>query len=232
MRQTSIERGIEGLDGTLGHRVYTVLRDQILNMSLEPGFVLRKGALCEQLGVSRSPVAEALGKLSSEGLVDIVPQSATRVSRLSLSAIKEESFLREAIEVAAVAKIAHERSEEQLSKLSRNLRLQNLLVEDGDHAGFFEADVEFHNLILQFTGFPKVIATTDHLSLQLRRARMLLLPEKGRPREAVDEHHAVLEAIKVKDSKAAAANMSNHLRQLIDRLTPLEAIHSEFFRKT
>ncbi|MEP3298158.1 GntR family transcriptional regulator [Tateyamaria sp.] len=232
MRQISIERSIEGLDGTLGHRVYTVLRDQILNMSLEPGFVLRKGALCEQLGVSRSPVAEALGKLSSEGLVDIVPQSATRVSRLSLSTIKEESFLREAIEVAAVAKIARERNEEQLSKLSRNLRLQNLLIEDGDHAGFFEADVEFHNLVLQFTGFPKVIAAADHLSLQLLRARMLLLPEKGRPREAVDEHQEILNAIISKDGKAAGASMAAHLRQLIDRLTPLESAHPEFFRKS
>ncbi|MFS4579779.1 GntR family transcriptional regulator [Phaeobacter sp. C3_T13_0] len=231
MQRTPVELGIDGLDGTLGHRVYTVLRDQILNMSLEPGFVLRKGALCEQLGVSRSPVAEALGKLSSEGLVDIVPQSATRVSRLSLTAIQEESFLREAIEVAAVAKIANERSEEQLCKLSRNLRLQTLLIEDGDHAGFFEADVEFHNLILQFTGFPKVIAAADHLSLQLLRARMLLLPTKGRPKEAVEEHQAILDAIKAKDSKAARASMAIHLRQLIDRLTPLETTHPEFFRK-
>ncbi len=231
MQQTTIELGIDGLDGTLGHRVYTALRDQILNMSLEPGFVLRKGALCEQLGVSRSPVAEALGKLSSEGLVDIVPQSATRVSRLSLSAIKEESFLREAIEVAAVAKIAKDRDEAQLSKLSRNLRLQKLLIEDGDQKGFFETDVEFHSLILQFTGFPKVIAAADQLSLQLLRARMLLLPEKGRPKEAVDEHQAILDAIKNKDVKAAQSSMAIHLRQLLDRLTPLEKTHPEFFRK-
>lgn len=232
MQHVRLELGIDGLDGRLGHRVYTALRDRILDMSLEPGLVLRKGALCEQLGVSRSPVAEALGKLSSEGLVDIVPQSATRVSRLSLPEIKEESFLREAIEVAAVAKIANERTEEQLSKLSRNLRLQILLVEDGDHSGFFETDVEFHNLILEFTGFPKVIAAADHLSLQLLRARMLLLPEKGRPKEATDEHKAILAAIKAKDSKAAQATMATHLRQLLDRLTPLETMHPEYFVKS
>lgn len=232
MQQTPVSLEIDGLDGTLGQRVYTVLRDQILNMSLEPGFVLRKGALCEQLGVSRSPVAEALGKLSSEGLVDIVPQSATRVSRLSLATIREESFLREAIEVAAVAKIAEERSEEQLSKLSRNLRLQELLIEDGDHNGFFEADLEFHNLILQFTGFPKVIAAADQLSLQLLRARMLLLPDKGRLKEAVDEHQEILSAIRNRDVKAAQASMAIHLRQLIDRLTPLEKTHPKFFRAT
>jgi len=71
---------INSLDGPLGQRIYTVLRDAILSMSFEPGTVLRKGALCEELGVSRSPVAEALSRLSSDGLVDIVPQSATRRS--------------------------------------------------------------------------------------------------------------------------------------------------------
>ena len=77
---------INGLDGPLGQRVYSVLRINILEMTLKPGAVLRKGALCDQLGVSRSPVAEALGRLSSDGLVDIIPQSATRRPRSAVSA--------------------------------------------------------------------------------------------------------------------------------------------------
>ena len=149
---------IGGLEGPLGQRVYTALRDGILDMSLHPGMVLRKGALCEQLGVSRSPVAEALGRLSSEGLVDVIPQSATRVSQLFLADLLEECFLREAVEVAAVTKVTLERTDEQLTKLTRNLRLQGLLVDDKDFQGFFEADVGFHELILGFTGFPKVVA--------------------------------------------------------------------------
>ena len=76
---------INSLEGPLGQRVYTVLRGRILDMTLEPGAILRKNTLCDQLGVSRSPIAEALGRLSSEGLVDIIPQSATRVSRFSMA---------------------------------------------------------------------------------------------------------------------------------------------------
>lgn len=232
MRSENFTIDIDGLDGPLGQRVYSALRNSILDMSFEPGMVLRKGALCEQLGVSRSPVAEALGKLSSDGLVDVIPQSATRVSQLSLSELREESFLREAVEVAAVAKVAQERTDDQVTKLARNLRLQGLLVDDKDFQGFFEADVAFHELILGFTGFSKVVAAAGQMSLQLQRARMLLLPEDGRPAEAVAEHHIILDAIKARDGDAARAGMSQHLRQLIERIEPLERQHPGYFRPT
>ena len=221
---------INSLDGPLGKRVYTALRNKILTMAYEPGFVLRKGALCEQLGVSRSPVTEALNKLSSDGLVDIIPQSATRVSRFSMFELRQESFLREAVEIAAIAKVAQERTEDQMTKLSRNLKMQNLLVEDKDFQGFFEADLEFHDMVLSFTGFPKVAITAGQMSLQLNRARMLILPERGRPAEAVAEHHAILAGIKARDSDAARAAMTLHLRQLMTRLEPLERQHPEYFR--
>ncbi len=230
MPDPTLALDIDGLDGPLGQRVYTVLRNSILDMSLVPGSILRKGALCERLGVSRSPVAEALGRLSSDGLVDIIPQSATRVSQFWMAELREENFLREAVEVAAVALVAEDRTAEQLTKLSRNLRLQELLVEDADYQGFFESDLEFHALILGFTGFPKVTLVAGQISLQLQRARMLVLPETGRPAEAVAEHRAIVDAIKEQDAEAAKSAMSLHLRQLIKRIEPLERQHPEFFR--
>lgn len=230
MTTQTLTLDINNLDGPLGQRVYTALRNKILTMAYEPGYVLRKGALCEQLGVSRSPVTEALNRLSTDGLVDIIPQSATRVSQFSMFELREESFLREAVETAAVAKVAVEHTDEQLTILSRNLKMQNLLVEDEDFQGFFEADLEFHELILAFTGFPRVASAAGQLSLQLHRARMLILPERGRPAEAVAEHQSILAGIKARDANSARAAMSLHLRQLITRLEPLERQHPEYFR--
>lgn len=221
---------ITNLEGPLGQRVYTALRRSILDMTLEPGAILRKGALCNQLGVSRSPVAEALGRLSSDGLVDIIPQSATRVSQFSMAELLEEDFLREAVETAAVARVAESRTADQLLRLSRNLRLQGLLVEDADFQGFFEADLEFHEMILGFTGFPKVTLVAEEMTLQLRRARKLILPEPGRPAEAVAEHHTILAAIEAKDPRAARTAMSSHLSQLKKRIKPLERQHPDYFR--
>jgi DNA-binding GntR family transcriptional regulator len=221
---------INGMDGPLGQRVYTILRKRILDLSLPPGAVLRKGALCEQLGVSRSPVADALSRLSGDGLVDIIPQSATHVSRFSMSALKEESFLRDAVEVAAVATVAENRTDAQLVQLSRNLRLQSLLVEDVDFEGFFEADLQFHDMILSFTGFRKVAAVAGQMSLQLQRARILALPEPGRPARTVAEHQKILAAIEALDAEAAKTAMADHLRQLISRIAPLEKQYPDYFR--
>lgn len=223
---------INGLEGSLGQRIYTVLRTNILQMVLKPGEVLRKGALCEQLGVSRSPVAQALGRLSSEGLVDIIPQSATRVSQFSVAELLEENFLREAVEIAAVARVATDRTSNHLMQLSRNLRFQGLLVEDEDFQGFFEADLEFHELILSFTGFPKVNHVAEEMTLQLRRARKLMLPQQGRPAQALSEHQKILKAIKAKDAATARSAMAQHLRQMIKYIAPLAYEHPEYFRTT
>lgn len=232
MPDQTLSLTIAGMDGPLGQRVYLTLRNSILNMVLEPGVVLRKGVLCEQLGVSRSPVAEALGKLSTDGLVDIIPQSATRVSQFSVAELREESFLREAVEVAAVIKVALDPTDAQITRLTRNLRLQSLLIKDKDFQGFFDADLEFHQMILQFTGFLKVVAAAGQMSLQLQRARMLLLPEEGRPAGALVEHIAILEAIRAKDPEAARQAMSGHLRELITRIVPLERLHPSYFRQS
>lgn len=221
---------IDALSGSLSQRVYQSLREAILSMSYPPGMILRKGTICEQLGVSRSPVSEAMARLSAEGLVDVIPQSATKVSRFSMAEIHEANFLREALELAAVARVTEHYTDDQLLQLTRSLRLQELLVEDKDFVGFYKADEEFHALLMEFTGFPGVASVASNVSLQLQRARMLLLPEEGRPEDAVKEHKKIVDAIRARDPSAAQVAMKHHLGQLISRIAPLESQHPDFFR--
>ena len=105
-------------------------------------------------------------------------------------------------------------------------------MEDKDFQGFFEADLEFHEMILSFTGFPKVNRVSEEMTLQLRRARKLILPEPGRPAEAVAEHDAILKAIDARDVAGAKSEMSDHLRQLVRRIEPLERQYPQYFRAT
>jgi GntR family transcriptional regulator, rspAB operon transcriptional repressor len=221
---------IEDLPGSLAQRVHRSLREAILTMTYPPGTILRKGEICDRFGVSRSPVSEAIAKLAGEGLVDVIPQSGSRVTCFSMDDIREATFLREAVELAAVARVAASRTEEQLARLARNVRLQDLLILDNDDRGFYRSDENFHELILEFTGFPGVASVAATVSLQLKRARMLLLPEAGRSAEAVAEHQAILEAIEAQDPEAARDAMAHHLAQLIFRIEPLERQHPEFFR--
>lgn len=225
-------KDIAELEGTLAQRVYQAIKEAILSLDFPPGAILRKGAICAALNVSRSPVSEALARLSTEGLVEVVPQSATRVSYFSMEEIREGAFLREALELAVVAKVAADHTADQLTQLSRNMRLQQLLVEDGDHTGFYATDEEFHALLMKFTGFRKLASLTQLVSLQVTRARILLLPTPGRAESTLIEHQAILDAIRESDPVAAQSAMREHLQQLPPRIEELATERPELFHST
>lgn len=104
-------------------------------------------------------------------------------------------------------------------------------MQDGDRRGFFEADEEFHALLLSYTGLDQVSEVAAQVSVQSHRARQLLLPEAGRPAEAIKEHREVLEGIRCRDASAAAEAMRFHLGQLVPRLRPLEQHYPLYFRE-
>ena len=220
---------LQEFSGPLAARVYTAVKFAILRLDFLPGAMIRKSDICDQLGLSRSPVSEALAKLSNEGLVDIVPQSGTRVSRLSMASIREDSFLREALEVAAARHAALHRSPETLGRLVRNLEMQKLLIDDADKEDFIRTDVAFHEVIMATTNIKRLPATIQGVSRHLDRARFLPLPEPGRLEETASEHIEILEAIRMQDADSAQDAMRRHVRQLLKRLEPLEAARPDLF---
>ncbi len=223
---------ISTIEGPLTQRVHHSLKQAILSLDFPPGANLRKAPVCERLGVSRAPVADAIARLASEGLVDVVPQSGTRVSYFSMDEIREGVFLREALELATVAKVARDLTDDQRKRLSRNMRLQELLIEDEDFPGFYQADEEFHGLLMEFTGFRRLADVAQTVSLQVSRARMLLLPTPGRIAETLAEHRAIFEAISNCNEQAAQDAMRTHLGQLMPRIEQLEKQNPDLFNLT
>jgi len=222
-------RPLDSFDGTLSARVYASLREAIVSLSFAPGEALRKRDICAALGVSRSPVSEAVARLAAEGLVNVVPQAGTYVARFSMREIREGAFLREALEVAAVEHLATRLGDDQLRELRRNLRVQEALVADGDFTGFYRTDDEMHRLLMEFTGFPRLHRIARSAWAQVDRARQLILPRPGRVEATLDEHRRVLEALEAGDSEAARLAMRTHLRQLLTHIAPLETERPELF---
>ena len=222
-------RGLEAYQGSLAQRVYSTLREAILTMALHPGDILRKPEICEQLGVSRSPVSEAVARLAVEQLVRVVPQAGTYVARFSLEEIREGAFLREALELAAVEKVAREVTEDQRVQLRRNLRLQRGLIEDHDFAGFYQTDAAMHELVLSFTGFRRVAALADTSWVHVNRARQLILPAPGRVQATLVEHQSIIAAIEARDPEAARDATRLHLGKLIGFLEPLALARPDLF---
>lgn len=213
-------------------RVYHVLKDAIMSLGYGPGEILRKSEICDILGVSRSPVSEAIARLAAEGLVDVVPQAGTFVARFSMDEIREGAFLREALEIAAVERVADSVTDAQLTLLRRNLRVQEALVEDGDIDGFYQMDAEMHDLIMSFTGYKRLAQLAESSWVQVNRARYLNLPSPGRIQETVREHQDIVAAISARDPVAARRAIRLHLRQLIKYLEPLEIEHPELFARS
>jgi len=222
-------RPLEEFDGSLAQRVYLCLKAAILSLGYRPGEVLRKPEICEVLGVSRSPVAEAMARLAGEGLVDVVPQSGTFVARFSMAEIRESAFLREALEIAAIEAVAGSITEDQLVLLRRNLRMQEALVADNDVAGFYQLDARMHELILSFTGFRRLAGLAETSWVHVNRARQLVLPHPGRVQATLAEHHAIVAALESHDPAAARAATRHHLRQLVTFLEPLMTARPELF---
>lgn len=222
-------RPLTDFSGSLGQRVYQTLREAILSLAYRPGEILRKPDICEALGVSRSPVADAVARLQAEGLVDVVPQAGTFVARFSMQEIREGAFLREAIEVAAIERVAARITDDQLQLLRRNLTVQAALVADGDIPGFYAMDAAMHELLLSFTGFPKLSQVADTAWLHVNRARQLILPVPGRVQATLAEHQAILAALEARDPLAARTAVQHHLRQLITYLEPLERERPDLF---
>ena len=225
-------RTLDNFQGSLTNRTFLAVREAIIELNFLPGEIIRKHDICNALGVSRSPVSEALAKLRNEGLVEVVPQSGTFVSRFSLQDIKEGAFLREAIELACIEILASNISEQQLIDLNRNLKLQKVLAESDDYQGFYQLDAKMHGMIMDFTGYKNLAKVTKTGWVQVDRARQLLLPVDGRLKKAFQEHRAVIKALEQNDVALAREKMRTHLNQLILLLTPLEKKHPDLFENS
>lgn len=209
-------------------RVVTVLREAIVSLELPPGTQLDKNALCARLGVSRFPVSEALSRLQAEGLVEIRPQSGTIVSLIRLGDVRENLFLRRALEAEAVRSLAADMPPDVLAALQRNIRYQKAAANAGDPTGFHKLDLEFHEIIFKALGFDRVKATVESARLGLDRIRRLLA-SKRRHKLTYNEHEKIVAALTAGDGDAAAAAMIVHLDAVMDELLSLAVKRPEIF---
>jgi DNA-binding GntR family transcriptional regulator len=197
---------------TLWQRVHERLREQILSGELEPGAELAEVALSEQLGVSRGPIREALGRLASEGLVTVRPRRGAVVRSLSADEFLELYQVREALEAMA-AKLAVPRlSARDFDELHALNEAMARHAEAGEVASFFEANIAFHGRLLEVCGNGKLQELYRQLVGQLGRYRLRSLMLRGNLQRSVTEHAAILRAAKKGDAERAAHLMSEHIR--------------------
>jgi DNA-binding GntR family transcriptional regulator len=197
---------------TLWQRVYDHLRAEILSGRLEPGAELAEVALSEQLGVSRGPLREAIGRLASEGLVTVRPRRGAVVRSLSKAEFVELSQVREALEMLAVRLAVPRLGPEDVAALEELVATMAAHAERGEVAEFFEANSTFHLRLVEASGNAKLRELYEQLLAQLGRYRLRSLRLRGNLERSVAEHAAILRAAKRSDADRAAHLMSEHIR--------------------
>ncbi|MGR3648366.1 MAG: GntR family transcriptional regulator [Shimia sp.] len=213
-----------------GDQVYQLLRKPILEMQLPPGCPVSEAELGSRLGVSRTPVREALMRLREEGLINTYPSRGSFVATLSRERILGSQFLREAIELAIVRRVTAEGVKaDDLDALEGNLVAQSRAAEAEDFPRYHALDDQFHSLLAAATGLPRTTVVLEREKIQLDRLRCLSLQVDGQLQSLLAEHQAILDAITSGNVAAAVTKMQAHCRTVLNVLETRSQQHQDFF---
>jgi DNA-binding GntR family transcriptional regulator len=207
---------------TLWQRVYDHLRTEIFEGRLEPGTELIEVGLAGQLGVSRGPLREAIGRLAAEGLVTVSPRRGAVVRLLSKEEFLELYQVREALERMAVRLAVPRLTDEQLEGLAELNEAMEAHAARNKVDAFFEANLAFHAQLLEASGNAKLQELYRQLLGQVGRYRLRSLTLRGNLQRSVSEHKAILRAARRGEVERAAQLMAEHIRVPQRRAMALE----------
>lgn len=210
-------------------QIYGSIRQSILALRLAPKQALSEKELALMLGVSRTPVREALIKLAEDGLVDIFPQRGTFVAPIRVSEVLEAQFIREALEVSVVARVTELSDPAIVARLHESLARQKRTVDNGDLDGFLAEDENFHFILSASVNLTRAWKVIQNVKGQLDRVRVLSLPEPGHLMELYEQHLAIVGAIESGNASTAKKHMTKHLQQVFRTIDSLLARRPEIF---
>lgn len=214
--------------------VYNQLREQIETLVLKPGTELNLTELSESLGVSRSPLRDALLRLERDSLVDIFPQKGTRVSYLDISDIRQERFMRMNLELGAL-KSFMDLELNDLAKEAYVTRLKSLLLKQkaalisGSYIDFLKADDEMHATFYSQLGYERVYAVLFSHTGNERRIRLLSSLAGNIANDIETQHEAIIDAI-ARGAKEEVLELDrDHLNKIEDEYPMLIELFPQYF---
>ncbi len=195
----------------LRDQIYPMVRRLILTGTIRPGDIIDEKAIAAQLKVSRTPVREAVKRLSDEHLVEVVAQSATRASRIDRHEIRESYVIRRALEMESAAQAAAQMNQDHADQLSDILVQHARAIERGNYVEAIERDDQFHRCITEISGLPRLWHMIEISKAQLDRCRHLMLPRSGQAEATLEQHRNIIRALNSRDSEKARLAMRDHL---------------------
>jgi len=227
-----IPLGERALGISVGDGAYTAVRTAIVTAQLAPGRRLSENELAGLIGVSRTPVREALLRLRDERLVEVVPQLGTFVTYIDEDAVADAHFVRESLEVNALRHAPATIDPAALHAIEDNLDAQERAASAGDDDAFARLDDELHHLLCDLSGRAIAWRLSERARGQLDRVRRLSLPDATYRRQMLAEHRTVVAAITAGDADRAERELRHHLHMVLSSLPDIRRAHPEYFQET
>ncbi len=191
--------------------VFNTLREAILKGELAPGERLMEIALAEKLGVSRTPVREAIRKLELEGLAIMLPRRGAIVAQITISDLEDVLEVRRVLEGLTVDLACKKMTQDELNELKNSLEEFRKVVSGNDLTVIAQKDVAFHDIIYNASRNRRLIQILNNLREQMYRYRLEYIKDADKRKLLVEEHRIIVEAIERKDSAAAKKAMKHHI---------------------
>lgn len=207
------------------------IKDNIVRLELVPGSMVSENELAAEMGLSRTPVREALIELSKAKLVEIYPQRGSSISLIDCNMVEEARFMRQVLECAVIEQCCGRTDAAELQKLQENLRLQQFYQQAGQSYTemLMELDNQFHALLFDMAGKPQVYKLMENISLHAERVRSLAL-SKVKDEKIVEDHQQLLQAIVDNDPEQAVALLKKHLKRHNIDAKAIRETYPEYFK--
>ena len=189
-----------------------ILKNNIITMELEPGAMVSENELAAQMGLSRTPVREALMDLAKCRVVDVLPQRGSRIALIDYSLVEEARFAREVLEVAIMDLVCAQVTPADISQLRQNVRMQTLTQEPGigDSMSLMELDDAFHQMLFRIAKAENIYNMLCSMTIHFDRVRNLAL-NVVKDIKIIEDHQQICEAVAMRDAARVKAVMMQHL---------------------
>lgn len=207
---------------------FRVIKDNIVSLELKPGTLVSENEIAMELGISRTPVREAIIDLAKVSVIEILPQRGSYVALIDPKMVEESRFLRHVLD-RAVIKVACERAgEDDLAELEENVHLQEFYLEKDNPSKIYELDNEFHYLIYKAADKSTIYDMRSTMMIHFDRVRTLSVAAV-KDMKIVSDHRGMLEAIKAKDQEEAVRLVDKHLSRYQVDEAMIEEQYPEYF---
>ncbi|AEY64319.1 GntR family transcriptional regulator [Clostridium sp. BNL1100] len=191
--------------------IFNSLREAIIIGELRPGERLMEVQLAEKMGVSRTPVREAIRKLELEGLVDMIPRKGAHVAELSIKDIMDVLEVRASLDGLATSLAAERITDDELKELKHINGQFASYIEKENLNGSIKKDVEFHDIIYKASRNDKLISIINNLREQVQRFRVIYLKEYNNSKNLIKEHNDIYEAVSSRSMENARNIAKTHI---------------------